>query len=261
MPVALLFTLLLLAGALPVMAAGQDDPEVAPWMEMSLVGVAPGQVDEFLAAQRELAALEQKAGVSWRSVSRTAGFGDTHRFLILKPFARFAGRDRPDQPDPARARIEARLQRTLTSHATFALRTTPDLDNPLPDDEDPTLTLVQWVTVIPGREQDYIRVMAEDVMPHFAEADMHHASGAITLGGNGGYVHFFHVGDFAALDQGSPLARALGPEGAMKVTAKLAGVLARSEQWVVRQLPDLSFRAVPDEETPEGEAGGRHGSR
>ena len=246
------YWLLLLALSLAAAAPAQDAPEAAPWMEMTLVGVEPGQVDEFLAAQRELAALDQKAGVPWRSVSQTAVFGDTYRFLILTPFARFAGLDRGARPDPARASIEQRIRRTLTSQRTYALRTTPDLDNPLPDDEDPGLTLVQLVSVVPGREQDYLRVMAEDVLPHFGEADMHHSSAALTLGGDSGYVHFFHVGNFAALDQGSPLARALGPEGAIEITAKLAGVLSQTEQWIVRYLPDSSFRPEAEAEAEDG---------
>ncbi len=240
-----------LTGVVPTTAPAQEAspaPEVAPWMEMTLVGVEPGRVDEFLAAQRELSALEKEAGVPWRSVSRTAVFGDTYRFLIVKPLAQFARLDRPGRPDPARASIENRIQRTVTSHTTFALRTTPDLDNPLPDDREPAVTLVQLVTVVPGRELDYIRVMAEDVLPHFKEADMHHSSGALTLGGDSGYVHFFHVGNFAALDQGSPLARALGPEGALEITSKLAGVLSRTEQWLVQYLPDTSFRPEAESE-------------
>ena len=107
--------------------------------------------------------------------------------------------------------------------------------------------IVQIVSIVPGREQDYLRVMATDVLPHFGEAEMHHTSGALTFGGEGGYVHVFHVENFAELDQGSPLARALGAEDAQAVTAKLSGVVTRSEQWLVRYLPDLSFR-------PEAEA-------
>lgn len=240
---------LLLAGALPAATAAQEAPETTPWMEMAVVEVRPDQVDEFLAAQHELAALEKKAGVPWRSMSRTAVFGDTYRFVIMTPLARFAALDRPGRPDPGRASVENRIERALTGHRTYALRTTPDLDNPLPEDRNPSLTLVQLVTVVPGREQDYIRVMAEDVLPHFKEANMHHSSGALTLGGDSGYVHFFHVANFGALDQGSPLARALGAEGAMEVTSKLAGVLARSEQWVVRYLPDLSFRQEAEAES------------
>jgi hypothetical protein len=78
---------------------------------------------------------------------------------------------------------------------------------------------------------------------------MHHTSGALTFGGDGGYVHIFHVENFAALDQGSPLARALGAEGAQGVTAKLSGVVTRSEQWLVRYLPDQSFRPEAEDES------------
>ena len=242
---------LVLACALPAQSLAQEAPETSPWMEMALVSVAPGQVDEFLAAQRELAALDKTAGASWRSVSRTAGFGDRYEFLITTPLTQFGQLDRPGRPDAARAGIENRIRRTITSHTTLALRTTPDIDNPLPADREPALTLVQWVTVVPGREQDYIRVMAEDVLPHFEEANMHHSSGSVTLGGDSGYVHFFQLNNFAALDQGSPLARALGPEGALEITSKLAGVLARSEQWVVRFLPELSFRQDPETEAED----------
>ena len=36
-------------------------------------------------------------------------------------------------------------------------------------------------------------MMAEDVLPHFDEAEMHHTTGALTFGGEGGYIHVFHV--------------------------------------------------------------------
>lgn len=91
-------------------------------------------------------------------------------------------------------------------------------------------------------------MLAEDVLPHFDEAEMRHTSGALTFGGESGYVHFFHVRNFAELDRGSPLARALGAAGAGEVMAKLAGVVRRSEQWLVRHLPDASFRPAAEAE-------------
>jgi len=236
---------------LPAAAAAQEMPEATPWMEMTLIEVSPGRVEEFLAAESARAALDQKEGSAWQSVSRTAGFGNHFRFLKLAPLERFGILDRPAAPDPEHVRLLGRIESTVAGRATYALRTTPDLDNPLPPDRVPALMLVQWVTVVPGREQDYIRVMAEDVLPHFEEANMHHSSGAITLGGDSGYVHFFHLANFAALDQGSPLARALGPEDAMEVTAKLAGLLVKSEQWLAPHQQDLRFRAEPEaEESP-----------
>lgn len=217
---------------------------------MTVVGVDPGRVDEFLAAQRELSALDGEAGVPWRSVSRTAVFGDTYRFLILSPLANFARYDRDTDADPARAAAIARIRRVVTSRTTYALRTTPGIDNPLPEGAEPSLTLVQVVSVVPGREQEYLRVMAEDVLPHFEEAEMHHTSGALTFGGESGYVHFFQVGSFAELDRGSPMARALGAGGAQEVLGKLTGVVSRSEQWIVRYLPDVSVRPTASEDAP-----------
>ena len=229
----------ILASVVPAAASAQD---VTPWIEMTIVGVDPGRVDEFLAAQRELSVIEREAGTPWRSVSRTAVFGDTYRFIVMTPLANFARFDRPAEADAVRAAIISRIRHVITSRTAYALRTTPGLDNPLPDDTEPSLTIVQIVSVASGREQDYLRAMAEDVLPHFNEAEMHHTSGALTFGGESGYVHFFHVENFTALDQGSPLARALGAQGAQEVMAKLADVVRRSEQWLVRYLPDLSFR-------------------
>ena len=232
----------LLALVLAAAASTARAQEPAPWIEMTVVQVHPGRVDEFLAAQREISALDRAAGAAWRSVGRTAVFGDTYRFVVTAPLAAFARLDRAGEADPARAAAVGRIRNVITSRVTYAVRTTPSLDNPLPAGEAPGLMVVQVVSVAPGREQEYLRVMAEDVLPHFDEAEMRHTSGALTFGGEGGYVHFFHVDDFAALDRGSPLARALGAPAALEVMAKLSGVVLRSEQWLVRHLPDASFR-------------------
>ena len=237
--------LLLLGLTLPAAPALAQDPP--PWLEMTIVHVEPSRVDEFLAAQREISALDEEAGVPWRSVGRTAVFGDTYRFVITSPLANFAQLDRADDDD-GRAGVISRIRNVITGRATYAVRTAPTLDNPLPDGETPALMLVQMVAIAPGREQEYLRVMAEDVLPHFDEAEMHHTTGALTFGGEGGYVHIFHVDDFAALDQGSPLARALGAPAALEVMAKLAGIVTRSEQWLVRYLPGVSFGPEPEAE-------------
>lgn len=237
---------LLLGSTLLAATALAQDP--APWLEMTIVQVDPARVGEFLAAQREISALDEEAGVPWRSVGRTAVFGDTYRFVITTPLASFAQLDRANDDDGARAGIVSRIRNVITSRATWAVRTAPTLDNPLPEGETPALMLVQIVSIAPGREQAYLQVMAEDVLPHFDEAEMHHTTGALTFGGEGGYVHVFHVDDFAALDQGSPLARALGAPAALEVMAKLAGIVTRSEQWLVRYLPDVSFRPEPEAE-------------
>ncbi len=237
-----------LAGCV-LIASGAWAQEPAPWLQMTVVAVDPGRVDEFLAAQGELSELDEAAGVPWRSVARTAIFGETYQFVITSPLESFASLERT-RDDPQRAGVIARIRHTVIDRRTYALRTTPTLDNPLPLEDSPALMLVQIVSVVPGREQEYLQVMADEVLPHFDEAEMHHRSGAVTFGGEGGYVHLFHVGRLATLDQGSPLARALGADGAQEVTAKLSGIVTRSDQWLVQYLSDVSFRPEPEEVSP-----------
>ena len=97
------WALLLLGLLLPTTPAeAQDAP---PWLEMTIVQVDPARVGEFLAAQREISALDEEAGVPWRSVGRTAVFGDTYRFVITTPLANFAQLDRAADDDGPRAGI------------------------------------------------------------------------------------------------------------------------------------------------------------
>ena len=56
-------------------------------------------------------------------------------------------------------------------------------------------------------------------------------------------LEVFYFENFAELDKGSPVMRALGPEGAQAATAKLSGIVSSSALWVARVIPELSFGA------------------
>ncbi|MGH9323214.1 MAG: hypothetical protein ACRD3V_25440, partial [Vicinamibacteria bacterium] len=85
----------------------------------------------------------------------------------------------------------------------------------------------------------------------FDEANVHHVTGALAFGGENGFLHVFYVESFAELDKGSPVMRALGPEGAQAAAAKLAGIVSSSELWVARLIPELSFGPpAPTESEP-----------
>jgi hypothetical protein len=103
--------------------------------------------------------------------------------------------------------------------------------------------VVNLARVFPGREQDYVNVMKSDFLPQFDAANVHHVTGILALGGEGGFLHVFYFENFAELDKGSPVMRALGPEGASAVTAKLSGIVSSSALWVARVIPELSFGA------------------
>jgi len=235
---AALMLLCVLAAPLPL--AAQAPPAPAPWMQLIIVHVEPAMVDEYIAVQREITARVKKAGPPWRIVSRTEVFGDTYRFLIVTPVQNLASFDAKNS-DSELAALNSRVQRYVTSQRSYAIRTLPEIDNPLPDKEQPNLIVVNMVRVAPGREQDYFNVMKSDFLPHFNKAEVHHVNGTLTFGGEGGYIHQFYVKDFAKLDEGSPVVKALGAAGAQAVTAKLAGIVTSSELWTARLIPDLSY--------------------
>lgn len=212
-----------------------------PWMQLTIVNVDPAMVDEYANLQRDISAHVKRGGPAWRIVSRTDVFGDTNQFLILSPVQNLASFDNP-RPDPELASLNSRAQKYVRSQQTYAIRLIPELDNPLPDRQQPTLILFNLAKVVPGREQDYVKLMKSDFLPHFDKANFHHVNGAVTFGGeSGAFIHLFYVQNFAKLDEGSPVVKALGAQGAQAVTAKLAGIVNSTEQWIARVLPDLSY--------------------
>jgi hypothetical protein len=240
--------------ALATLAAASQpevDPpkERAPWVQLTIVDVIPSMVEEFVAVQRELTARAKEAKTPWRTVSRTEVFGDTYRFFIATPVASLATFDKEPPGEAAFAALVTRAEKCITRRESYAVRNLPDLSNPLPQDQKPDLMVVNVAHVFPGREQDYVNVMKSDFLPHFDEAKVHHETGVLAFGGENGFLHVFYVPSFAELDKGSPVMRALGPEGAQAATAKLSGVVSSSALWVARVIPALSYGQEPKTES------------
>ena len=236
--------------ALSASAAPQDEKpakDAAPWVQLTMVDVIPSMVEEFVAVQRELTARAKEAKTPWRTVSRTEVFGDTYRFFIATPIASLASFDKGDD-DPALTALVRRAERCISGRTSYAVRNLPDVSNPLAEGKQPGLMVVNVARVFPGREQDYVNVMKSDFLPHFDEAKVHHVTGVLAFGGENGFLHVFYVETFAELDKGSPVMRALGPEGASAVTAKLSGIVSSSALWVARVIPELSFAPPPESE-------------
>ncbi len=223
----------------------------APWTQFTIVDVIPSMVEEFVAVQRELTARAREAKTPWRVVSRTEVFGDTYRFFIATPLASLASFDKRADSDPALTALVNRAAKCITRRESYAIRNLPDASNPLPSDQKPDLMVVNLARVFPGREQDYVNVMKSDFLPHFDEAKVHHRTGVLAFGGEGGFLHVFYFPSFSELDKGSPVMRALGPEGASGATAKLSGIVSSSALWVTRAIPELSFGPAPSAESHE----------
>ena len=221
--------------------AGAQEEAPPPWVQMNVIHVDPQMVDEFMAVQREFSARAKKAKVPWRSVSRTHVFGDSYRFIVTTPVQNLASFDRTRDADPETESLINRLRRCVTSRTSYAVRVLHDVGNPLPAGEEPNLMVMNISKVAPGHEQDYMNVMMEDFLPHFNAAEVHHATGAMTFGGESGFVHVFYFENFAELDKGSPVMRELGAQGAQKVSAKFGGIVSSSETWIMRRVHELSY--------------------
>lgn len=221
----------------------QDAPP--PWVHMSVVDVEPSLVDEFMAVQLEISALAKKAQVPWRHVSRTEVFGNPNRFLIASPSHDLASLGAEANQSAELQKLSRRMSKYVTDETSYAVLMLHDIANALPEGEMPGVMVVNMTRVAPGRELEYLKIMTSDFLPHFDEAKVHHVTGSLTFGGESGFVHLFFMKDFAELDLGSPVMRALGTDGAQQVSAKLAGIMTRSEQWIARVLPDLSFGPDP----------------
>lgn len=225
-------------------SAAAQTPQAAPWMQVTIVHVEPAMVDEYIAVQKDYAARAKKAATPGRTVSRVE-VGDAYQFIITSPVTNLASFDAAGRNvDPELSALNAKMLKYVTSQRNYVIRSIPEIDNPLPANQAATLMIFNVAKVYPGREQDYLNVMKSDFLPHFNKANFYHTNGAVTFGGENGFIHLFYVNNFAALDAGSPVVRALGPTGAQAVTAKLSGIVSSSEQWIARVVPDLSYGPV-----------------
>jgi len=224
-------------------AAAQSQPQPTPWLHMTVVDVDPAFIEEYIAFHRDVTTrLRRAQGATWRTVHRSDGFGNAYQFVTIVPVQNLASFDAAGRgADPEVTALMSRAQKYVKGQQSYAIRTTPELDNPLPQNQAPNLMLVNIARVVPGKEQEYFNLMKSEIIPHFNKAEFRHMSGVVTYGGPSSYVHFFYINNFAKLDEGSPVVRALGIPAAQGITAKFAGVVTSTEQWVARLVPDLSF--------------------
>ena len=213
-------------------------------MQVTFVHVEPAMVDEYISVQRDYAAKAKKGPTPGRTMSRVE-VGDPYQFIITSPVTNLASFDAAARNvDAELSALNAKMLKYVTGQQTYVIRSIPEIDNPLPNNQSPVLMIFNVARVFPGREQDYLNVMKSDFLPHFNKANFYHVNGAITFGGSSGFIHLFYMNNFAALDSGSPVVKALGPAGAQAVTAKLSGIVSSSEQWIARVNPELSYGPV-----------------
>ena len=221
-----------------------------PLVNVNVVQVKPELLTEWQDFQKnETIPMLQKAGMKQRNAVSTV-IGPAFEYVFLTPVANFAERDGDSPPVKALGQDGARAygqknRRFIASQRTYAVRVRTDLSyQPDPNAQLP-LAVVSEYSLVPGRTADFENYIKTDLTP--AHKQLKTGGFAVyqpLFGGNGnGFVVVTMLHNFAELDQGPALTRALGPARAAAVQQKLGGIVAHVERTVSREVPELSFKA------------------
>lgn len=241
-------------GASVVSSAGITAQQPARLLNsVTVVRVKPEAVDAWLdfQAKRTIPAIK-KAGTTQRDVYETI-YGTLGEYRIVTPLANFANRDNPQGPivralgEAAAKEYNDTLRKMLVSSTTTIIEGIADASyDPNPNTIHPVLVLTTS-HVAPGRVADYLAFLRGERLAAVKKGESpRDLVSRVLFGGDNNEFRLASFQDkIAALDGPSAVQRALGPEGTAKLTAKLAGILTRSERTVWRRVEALSFRSRP----------------
>ena len=107
--------------------------------------------------------------------------------------------------------------------------------------------LVVSIQTMPGRRSEYESAIKADMMPALKKVGFTNVWTSDTVFGGPANEQtvVIPLKDTGELDQGPPLTRALGPEAAAKVEARLDAMTQSSQMRIVKVRPELSNMPEP----------------
>jgi hypothetical protein len=211
----------------------QLKPETAPdWMEL----------------QKSVLDAQKKVATRGREVWASGPGGDPYLRAIVTPIASIAQFDNPNPLAKALgeqgwAEFSAKNRKLVAgSHSTIVV-TRPDLGFGTRGTTAPKLGILTIVNAASGRGPDFEALLKSDVVPALKKGGVSYYSVVQVVFGDdvNKYMTLSLVNDYAEIAKGSPLERALGPEGMVKLTQKAGPLVTRLERRIIRYLPELSF--------------------
>jgi hypothetical protein len=190
----------------------------------------------------------QKGGVKQRDAWRMV-FGEAYETAFVSPLANFAARDDSSPIVKALGEEGARAygsksRRFVAGSRSYVVRIRPDLSYPA-ETWPPTLAVLSTASIAPGRMTDYTNFIKNEILPVQKQAQAPYLVSQTVFGGDANEVVTLSlVKTFADLDKGPATVRVLGPEAAAKLSQKTAGLVMHAERFVMRYVPDLSFKGV-----------------
>jgi hypothetical protein len=240
-----------LSGTAFAQAAAQQPPPIR--VLVSTTYVKPDMVDTWQNIIRtEAVPANKKAGVPWRWVFIAGPLsGDNFRFITVIPVTNYAMFDSPNAvtralgPDGA-AKYNAKLRPTILSQHFVVQTLQPNLSMQSYSGNMPALAIVTTLELMPGKGPEFAALQEAEYLPAMKKAGLaDYLVFATNFGGPGSQRSIVqYLSKYADLDQPNPLQRALGVEGAQKVTQRRQALISRgAENAVYRLLPDLSYGA------------------
>jgi hypothetical protein len=240
------------AGSKPTQApAAAATPPAAPtFIRLAIVEIRPDMVADYLAMQKsETIPALQKAGVPYRHAWRTGQFGTGFTVAYLSPIKSFAMLDEPNPVVKALGEEGARqhgmkMAKFIASSRTYALRDRPDLGIKTEGAPMAKLGVLASVEVVPGRTTEWETILKNEWTPALKKAGVaSYSVSQVVFGGSAGqYYTFTPLENYAQLDGGHPIIKAIGEAGMNRIMAKMGPSTRSVERFIIRYDEELSFR-------------------
>ena len=246
--VAVIAAFLVLVGMSGVPALRAQD--ASDWLRVNVVNVVPERLEDYIELQlTEVTPGLQEAGVPWRSVWRTAEFGNSYELQFVQPVGDLADYDaggplaRVMQPDRLQRLID-RLRRYTVSRQSYAVRYRAELSVESDDVASLFVARVSTLEVAPGRVGEWTAFLERN-LTQFRGAGVVFGVYQRMLGpAPTAWQLVENHESFAELAQPSIIVRAFG-EQADSVASELAGVVLSVQRSVLRYDPELSYSSIP----------------
>ncbi len=240
---------LLLTVAMGAPVGAQQQPRTI--QRIAFYRLKPDRVSDFVAAVKEYAEVEKKAGAkhdytTWASLTGDREFG---RVDLYSKFAELDAAADPSAPGAGdRARLVAKINDCTESTRTVITRIDPE--TLIGGSGYPPMVSVTWVTAQAGKARDFAAFAKSDTLPlHKKAGTKFFFVAQVVLGGPSSEFEIVSgMPNWAALD-GPSLLMSMGQEAYDRFRTKRNELMVNRREEVYRFRADLSYLPAPANST------------
>lgn len=247
----LIATTLAAAGLSVTAMSAQTTPGQPQLVNVARVTVKPDRVQEWLDIERKYSEAHKKGGGSYRYVYRNRA-GNPFEYMVVSSVGKYANLDEKSRyaqgmTEAELAAIQARRNQCLDSVRITYERTIPELGIPSPAGSRRKVMRLSRTTVRSGMDAQFLAIIKDEYQPALKKAGV--TSFLVRRVEWGASRNVFTMlgrhDQFAELDEGSMLTKALGVEEAAKLLAKIRQTISSTEYLLYTYLPESSYQQPP----------------